>query len=133
MTVALVVVGGVLQMAAIVAGTHRMLPAFALPLPTRVAVAERITEVAADRSVMLTPPSLHHTPERYRRPDGPPVAPAKPHPLHDQHAPRRRSAGVMSRFPGRRGQETSGVTHAIVFIRRLLGVVNVLFDSGVVV
>jgi hypothetical protein len=36
----------------------------------RVAVAEHITELAVARSVMLTPPPLHHTPERYVRPDG---------------------------------------------------------------
>ncbi len=36
----------------------------------RVAVAEQITELAVARSVLLTPPSLHHTPERYFRPDG---------------------------------------------------------------
>ena len=36
----------------------------------RVAVADHITELAIARSVTLTPPSLHHTPERYVRPDG---------------------------------------------------------------
>ncbi len=36
----------------------------------RVAVADHIAELAIARSVMLTPPSLHHTPERYVRPDG---------------------------------------------------------------
>ena len=36
----------------------------------RVAVAEQITELALARSVLLTPPALHHTPERYLRPDG---------------------------------------------------------------
>jgi flagellar biosynthesis GTPase FlhF len=36
----------------------------------RVVVAEHIAELAIARSVMLTPPSLHHTPERYVRPDG---------------------------------------------------------------
>ena len=36
----------------------------------RVAVAEHIAELAIARSVMLTPPPLHHTPERYVRPDG---------------------------------------------------------------
>jgi ATP-dependent exoDNAse (exonuclease V) alpha subunit len=35
-----------------------------------VAVAEHITELAIARSVVLTPPPLHHTPERYVRPDG---------------------------------------------------------------
>jgi hypothetical protein len=35
-----------------------------------VAVAEHIAEIAIARSVTLTPPSLHHTPERYVRPDG---------------------------------------------------------------
>jgi conjugative relaxase-like TrwC/TraI family protein len=36
----------------------------------RVAVAERIVELATERSVLLTPPSPHHTPARYLRADG---------------------------------------------------------------
>ena len=36
----------------------------------RVAVAEHITDLAVARSVVLTPPAMHHTPERYIRPDG---------------------------------------------------------------
>jgi conjugative relaxase-like TrwC/TraI family protein len=36
----------------------------------RVAVAERITDLAVDASLTLTPAALHHTPKRYLRPDG---------------------------------------------------------------
>ena len=36
----------------------------------RVAVAERIVELATERSVLLTPTSPHHTPARYLRADG---------------------------------------------------------------
>ncbi|MGO9150085.1 MAG: MobF family relaxase [Acidimicrobiales bacterium] len=36
----------------------------------RVAGAEHITDLAVARSVVLTPPAMHHTPERYIRPDG---------------------------------------------------------------
>jgi len=42
---------------------------FATP-DDRVAVAEHITDLAVARSVVLTPPAMHHTPERYLRPDG---------------------------------------------------------------
>lgn len=35
-----------------------------------VATAERIVELATERSVVLTPPSPHHTPARYLRADG---------------------------------------------------------------
>jgi conjugative relaxase-like TrwC/TraI family protein len=55
----------------LLAEAHRMLHGVRFASPDeRVTVAERITELAVAHSVMLTPPSPHHTPERYRRPDG---------------------------------------------------------------
>jgi conjugative relaxase-like TrwC/TraI family protein len=55
----------------LLAEAHRMLHGVRFASPdNRVAVAEYIAELAIARSVMLTPPPLHHTPERYVRPDG---------------------------------------------------------------
>ena len=55
----------------LLAEAHRMLHGVRFASPDdRVAVADHIAELAIARSVMLTPPSLHHTPERYVRPDG---------------------------------------------------------------
>ena len=55
----------------LLAEAHRMLHGVRFASPDdRVAVAEHIAELAIARSVMLTPPPLHHTPERYVRPDG---------------------------------------------------------------
>ena len=55
----------------LLAEAHRMLHGVRFASPDdRVAVAEHIAEIAIARSVTLTPPSLHHTPERYVRPDG---------------------------------------------------------------
>jgi hypothetical protein len=55
----------------LLAEAHRILHGVRFASPDdRVAVAEQITELALARSVLLTPPSLHHTPERYLRPDG---------------------------------------------------------------
>jgi conjugative relaxase-like TrwC/TraI family protein len=55
----------------LLAEAHRMLHGVRFDSPDhRVAVAEHITELAIARSVVLTPPPLHHTPERYVRPDG---------------------------------------------------------------
>jgi conjugative relaxase-like TrwC/TraI family protein len=55
----------------LLAEAHRMLHGVRFASPDeRVTVAERITELAISASVRLTPPSPHHTPERYRRPDG---------------------------------------------------------------
>jgi hypothetical protein len=55
----------------LLAEAHRMLHGVRFASPDdRVAVAEQITELALARSVLLTPPELHHTPERYLRPDG---------------------------------------------------------------
>jgi conjugative relaxase-like TrwC/TraI family protein len=54
----------------LLAEAHRMLHGVRFASPDdRVAVAEHITELAIARSVTLTPPPLHHTPERYLRPD----------------------------------------------------------------
>ncbi|MGO8875277.1 MAG: MobF family relaxase [Acidimicrobiales bacterium] len=50
---------------------HRLLHGVRFASPDdRVTVAEHITELAIDASLALTPPVLHHTPERYLRPDG---------------------------------------------------------------
>jgi conjugative relaxase-like TrwC/TraI family protein len=55
----------------LLAEAHRILHGVRFAAPDdRVAVAEHITELAIARSVCLTPPALHHTPERYIRPDG---------------------------------------------------------------
>jgi conjugative relaxase-like TrwC/TraI family protein len=55
----------------LLAEAHRMLHGVRFASPDdRVAVAEHIAELAIARSVMLTPPPLHHTPERYVRRDG---------------------------------------------------------------
>jgi hypothetical protein len=55
----------------LLAEAHRMLHGVRFASPDeRVTVAERITELAVASLVVLTPPSPHHTPERYRRPDG---------------------------------------------------------------
>ncbi len=55
----------------VLAEAHRILHGVRFASPDdRVAVAEHITELAIARSVCLSPPALHHTPERYIRPDG---------------------------------------------------------------
>jgi conjugative relaxase-like TrwC/TraI family protein len=55
----------------LLAEAHRMLHGVRFAsADDRVAVAAHIAELAIARSVMLTPPPLHHTPERYVRPDG---------------------------------------------------------------
>jgi conjugative relaxase-like TrwC/TraI family protein len=55
----------------LLAEAHRMLHGVRFASSDdRVAVADHIAELAIARSVMLTPPPLHHTPERYVRPDG---------------------------------------------------------------
>jgi conjugative relaxase-like TrwC/TraI family protein len=55
----------------LLAEAHRVLHGVRFATPDdRVAVAEHITDLAIARSVVLTPPAMHHTPERYIRPDG---------------------------------------------------------------
>jgi conjugative relaxase-like TrwC/TraI family protein len=55
----------------LLAEAHRILHGVRFASPDdRVAVAENITEIAIARSVCLSSPALHHTPERYVRPDG---------------------------------------------------------------
>jgi len=55
----------------LLAEAHRLLHGVRFATPDdRVAVAEHITDLAVARSVVLTPPAMHHTPERYLRPDG---------------------------------------------------------------
>ncbi|MGA8682555.1 MAG: MobF family relaxase [Acidimicrobiales bacterium] len=50
---------------------HRLLHGVRFASPDdRAVVAEQITDLAVDASLTLTPPALHHTPERYLRPDG---------------------------------------------------------------
>jgi conjugative relaxase-like TrwC/TraI family protein len=55
----------------LLAEAHRLLHGVRFASPDdRVAVAEHITDLAVARSVVLNPPAMHHTPERYIRPDG---------------------------------------------------------------
>jgi conjugative relaxase-like TrwC/TraI family protein len=55
----------------LLAEAHRMLHGVRFASPDdRVAVAEAVTDLAVARSLALTPPALHHTPQRYLRPDG---------------------------------------------------------------
>jgi conjugative relaxase-like TrwC/TraI family protein len=55
----------------LLAEAHRTLHGVRFASPDdRVSVAERITDLAVDRSLTLTPPAVHHTPARYIRPDG---------------------------------------------------------------
>ncbi len=55
----------------LLAEAHRLLHGVRFVTPDdRVAVAEHITDLTVARSVVLTPPAMHHTPERYMRPDG---------------------------------------------------------------
>ncbi len=55
----------------LLAETHRILHGVRFAGPDdRVAVAERITDLAVGRSLSLTPPPMHHTPARYIRTDG---------------------------------------------------------------
>ena len=55
----------------LLAEAHRLLHGVRFASPDdRVAVADHIAELAIARSVRLTPTPLHHTPERYVRPDG---------------------------------------------------------------
>jgi conjugative relaxase-like TrwC/TraI family protein len=53
------------------AEAHRLLHGVRFAHPDdRTATAEAVTELAVERSVSLAPPDPHHTPARYRRPDG---------------------------------------------------------------
>ena len=55
----------------LLAEAHRSLHGVRFAGPDdRVDVAERITDLAVDRSLSLTPPAMHHTPARYIRADG---------------------------------------------------------------
>jgi len=55
----------------LLAEAHRALHGVRFASPDdRVAVAERITDLAIDGSLSLTPPAMHHTPARYMRADG---------------------------------------------------------------
>ncbi|MGO9878781.1 MAG: MobF family relaxase [Acidimicrobiales bacterium] len=55
----------------LLAEAHRLLHGVRFASPDdRVAVAEHVTDLAVARSVVLTPPAMYHTPERYMRPDG---------------------------------------------------------------
>ena len=83
----------------LLAEAHRMLHGVRFASPDdRVAVAEHITELAIARSVMLTPPPLHHTPGALRPPRRVLAASSRePHRLHHRGPPRRRSAPPRSR------------------------------------
>jgi len=55
----------------LLAEAHRILHGVRFASPDdRVTVAERIADLAAGRSLALTPPAVHHTPARYVRADG---------------------------------------------------------------
>ena len=55
----------------LLAEAHRTLHGVRFASPDdRVSVAERITTLAIERSLVLTPPAMHHTPKRYIRADG---------------------------------------------------------------
>jgi len=55
----------------LLAEAHRTLHGVRFATPDdRVAVAERITTLAVGRSLVLAPPTMHHTPTRYIRADG---------------------------------------------------------------
>lgn len=55
----------------LLAEAHRTLHGVRFVTPDdRVAVADRIVDLAIARSLVLTPPALHHTPQRYIRADG---------------------------------------------------------------
>jgi len=55
----------------LLAEAHRTLHGVRFASPDdRVTVAERVTALAIDRSLVLTPPTMHHTPARYIRADG---------------------------------------------------------------
>jgi conjugative relaxase-like TrwC/TraI family protein len=55
----------------LLAEAHRMLHGVRFSSPDeRVAVAETVTDLAVAGSLVLTPPSLHYTPQPYLRPDG---------------------------------------------------------------
>jgi len=55
----------------LLAEAHRALHGVRFASPDdRVTVAERVTTLAIGRSLVLTPPTMHHTPERYIRADG---------------------------------------------------------------
>lgn len=55
----------------LLAEAHRTLHGVRFASPDdRVATAERITNLAVERSLVLTPPAMHHTPARYIRADG---------------------------------------------------------------
>jgi conjugative relaxase-like TrwC/TraI family protein len=64
----------------LLAEAHRILHGVRFATPDdRVTIAEHITELAIARSVCLSPPALHHTPERYVRPDGSSLLSPKSH------------------------------------------------------
>jgi len=55
----------------LMAEAHRTIHGVRFATPDdRMAVAERITDLAVERSLTLTPPVIHHTPDRYIRADG---------------------------------------------------------------
>ncbi|MHB8190667.1 MAG: MobF family relaxase [Ferrimicrobium sp.] len=55
----------------VLAEVHRQLQGLRFQSPDdRVAVAERTADMALTQAIQVTPPELHHTPERFRRADG---------------------------------------------------------------
>ena len=67
----------------IAAEVHRQLHGARFATPSeRIAVASRAEEMALGEALRLTPPELHHTPERFRRPDGTSRFRAKGHEIY---------------------------------------------------
>ena len=86
----------------LLAEAHRVLHGVRFASPEdRVAVAEHITDLAAARSVALTPPAIHHTPAAYLRADRSSRLRARePHRLHDRGPSRRGSTPARGRQKG---------------------------------
>jgi conjugative relaxase-like TrwC/TraI family protein len=67
----------------LLAEVHRQLHGVRFAAPEdRIAVSERTTDLATTRSLVLSAPELHHTPERLRRPDGTSRFRAKGHEIY---------------------------------------------------
>ncbi len=67
----------------LLAEAHQLLHGVRFASPDdRVAVAEHIADLAVARSVALTPPAMHHIPQRYVRPDGSSRLCPKSHVVH---------------------------------------------------
>jgi conjugative relaxase-like TrwC/TraI family protein len=71
----------------ILAEVHRQLHGVRFASPDdRIAVAERTAELATAQSLLISPPELHHTPQRFRRADGRSQLRAKGHEIYTTSA-----------------------------------------------